>query len=569
MLSGQFVPETPANVIIQSDQVAWKNETSLFDLAYIRFPIDTVTLDFRLKARVTIVSGSGLQLMAGVFETDAPNLEGNGYQAGENFKKAGYCIKKKGFTLIERETETPRGTVDYSFEKQGRTLFLNINDKEMVNFYDPNFMQFPNSLFCLGLRPGGEVVIHDITLETRPTIDKSEPYVDDDIIVKLKTKPPRYFSMTRFHNLSLASSFRYISAYILNDVTQFQEKVDLFKHQYKKEKERGKRLESLLEITSEPGDFFVGTGAAVKKIKERATTIAGSNISVLIQGPTGTGKEILARFIHEKSPRKGKPFIKVDCSALPGDLIESELFGHEKGAFRGAIAQKIGRFELANGGTLFLDEISNLNQGVQAKLLNVLQDLVIQRIGGEKAIKLDIRILAASNINLDTLIEGGSFREDLFYRINTIAINLPPLAARLDDIPELVSHFITLFNESNGKEIKNLTSSAYKMLFDYPWPGNIRELRNVIQRATLFCEKDFVDEELIQLPGERLTASRPAKPKRKSYLLKEMTKEKILEIIKRQKGVVSYVADELGISRKACYFNMAKHGINISDFREK
>jgi DNA-binding NtrC family response regulator len=305
----------------------------------------------------------------------------------------------------------------------------------------------------------------------------------------------------------------------------------------------------------------------MSRIRSQAEIVAASLAPVLIQGGTGTGKEVLARFIHDKSDRRERPFIKVDCSALPRELIESELFGHEKGAFTGAVDRKTGRFEEAQGGTLFLDEVGNLARDTQIKLLNVLQDHAITRIGGASPVRLDIRVLCASNLNLEEMAASGAFREDLLFRINAITINLPPLSDRKEDIPELANFFLSIFNAANGKSIRGLTAGAFRKLYAYAWPGNVRELRNAIQRAVIFCGGSLIGPGHIELLS-RATRPSGAGKARPHYHLVEMNRKKFLEIVRRHNGRVGRMARELGVSRQACYDNLKKYKINPEKYRK-
>ncbi|WP_022949486.1 sigma-54-dependent transcriptional regulator [Methylohalobius crimeensis] len=232
----------------------------------------------------------------------------------------------------------------------------------------------------------------------------------------------------------------------------------------------------------------MGRSSAVRRLTNDVVQVAGSNFNVLVIGETGTGKELVSRAIHDASPRYGEPFVPVDCGALPESLVESELFGHEKGAFTGACVRKPGKFEQANGGTLFLDEISNMAASAQAKLLRAIQDRIVYRVGGTHALPVDVRIVAASNMDLASLMEQGSFRSDLFFRLSEFTVYVPLLRERCDDISFLVQRFVREANAELDKEIRGTTSEAIERLIGYSWPGNVRQLRNVIRRAALLAE---------------------------------------------------------------------------------
>ncbi|MFM8395480.1 MAG: nif-specific transcriptional activator NifA, partial [Acidobacteriota bacterium] len=233
---------------------------------------------------------------------------------------------------------------------------------------------------------------------------------------------------------------------------------------------------------------IIGNGKEIRDVYEQISQVADSNTNVLIRGESGTGKELVAHAIHYNSPRSARPFIKVNCAALPESLIEAELFGHEKGAFTGAISAKKGRFEMAEGGTLFLDEIGDLSPAMQVKLLRVLQEREFERVGGMETIKVNVRLIAATNVDLERAVQDGRFRSDLYYRLNVFSIYLPPLRERKTDILLLAEHFLEKYAKQNSKQIKRISTSAIDMLMSYHWPGNVRELENVIERATLVCE---------------------------------------------------------------------------------
>jgi DNA-binding NtrC family response regulator len=241
---------------------------------------------------------------------------------------------------------------------------------------------------------------------------------------------------------------------------------------------------------------IIGRSDKIKEVLYKIEKVAPTNATVLIRGESGTGKELIAKTIHQYSPRKDKPFIAVDCAGLTETLIESELFGHTKGAFTGAVAKKIGKFELAQGGTIFLDEIGNLTVNIQVKLLRTLQEREINRVGEKYPIKIDVRFVIAANSNLEEAMKSGAFREDLYHRINVFSIFLPPLREHREDIPLLAGHFLKQYNPMIGKNVKNISEESIKLLVDYSWPGNVRELQNAIQRAIIMAEDIILPEHL-------------------------------------------------------------------------
>lgn len=255
-----------------------------------------------------------------------------------------------------------------------------------------------------------------------------------------------------------------------------------------------------LQIAKQPHSNIVGRTEPMSEIYELIETVAPTRATVLIVGETGTGKELIARAIHYHSNRKDKPFIGVNCSAMPDNLWESEMFGHEKGAFTGAIATRKGRFELANKGTLFIDEVSEMSTALQVKLLRVLQEMEFERVGGAMTIEVDVRIIAAANRNLREGVQEGWFREDLFYRLNVINVLVPPLRDHKDDIPSLVDHFVTKYSRENGKAVQGISNGALEALMNYSFPGNIRELENIIERAVILTKETEIT--VHDLPAE-------------------------------------------------------------------
>ncbi|MDP6346643.1 MAG: sigma-54 dependent transcriptional regulator, partial [Alphaproteobacteria bacterium] len=261
-------------------------------------------------------------------------------------------------------------------------------------------------------------------------------------------------------------------------------------------------IAAVLEAVTEESHHLVFADPATRQVLVLADQIAGSSASILIGGESGTGKELLARYLHRKSQRADKPFVSVNCAAIPENLLESELFGHEKGAFTGAIARRIGKFEAANGGSLLLDEISEMDMHLQAKLLRVLQEREIDRVGGAKPVKIDIRLIATTNRLLQEEVAKGRFREDLFFRINVVLLRIPPLRQRPADIPVLCDHFISKYSEANGIPVRSLSPLAAEQMRRHRWPGNVRELENAMHRAVLLAAGDEITPEAIMLEGE-------------------------------------------------------------------
>jgi len=281
---------------------------------------------------------------------------------------------------------------------------------------------------------------------------------------------------------------------------------------------------------------------------ELAKTVADSKASVLIQGESGTGKELFARFLHNQSSRRNKSFVAVNCAALPEGLLESELFGHEKGSFTGAVSRKLGKFELAIGGTILLDEISEMNIQLQAKLLRVLQESEIDRVGGQKPVPIDTRVISTTNQDIEAAIQAEKFRADLYYRLNVVPIVLPPLRERRDDVPLLADCFIKKYNKIDGRNIKGLTKDAAQALMCMHWPGNVRELENMMERAVLLCRGELIDKDALFL-GERPKAAAVAELSSiPTGSLREMEKRMILNTLDQTNGNRTHAADILGIS---------------------
>jgi DNA-binding NtrC family response regulator len=303
-------------------------------------------------------------------------------------------------------------------------------------------------------------------------------------------------------------------------------------------------------------------------VRAWADKMAQSGATILIEGPTGSGKEVLARYIHEQSGRKGGPFVKVDCATIPQNLIESQLFGHEKGAFTGAESLFIGLCERADGGTLFLDEIANLSLDTQTKFLQFLNDFTLTRLGGRETVKVNVRCIAASNKSLPGLIAEGLFREDLYYRLSVFQLRMPSLVERREDIPMLCEHFLAYFNVVYRKNIPGFSSRALEKLLGHAWPGNIRELKNVMERAVLFCTGDRIGEEGIQFDPASGPARKTGKSLSSAYRLCLTPDSIVTELLEKHLGRVSAVVKELGTTNGAFYYFLRQRGIDPNRFRK-
>jgi len=317
-------------------------------------------------------------------------------------------------------------------------------------------------------------------------------------------------------------------------------------------------------------DEIVGSSAALQKVLSLVSKVAPTDASVLITGETGTGKELVARAIHRRSHRSSGAFVSVNCAAIPPDLIASELFGHEKGSFTGALQRRLGRFELAEGGTIFLDEVGELPLETQIALLRVLQEHEFERVGGTRSIRTNVRVVAATNRNLQAAIAAGTFRSDLFYRLNVFPIDMPPLRERREDIPVLVEYFVDHCARKVGKNIQGITKESLDLLRSYPWPGNIRELQNVIERSVIMCETENFSVDKTWLARQPL-ATEPKIPLDLSEKLAAQEKEMIEAALQESGGRVfgpSGAATKLGIARSTLESKIRSLKISKNSFKD-
>jgi len=335
-----------------------------------------------------------------------------------------------------------------------------------------------------------------------------------------------------------------------------------------------KELENLKENVKREYSFdnIISADGMMQDVFKLVTKVLNNDITVLIHGESGTGKELIARAIHYNGNRKDKPFIVVNCASIPRELLESELFGHEKGSFTGAYQRKLGKFELASGGTIFLDEVGELEMMLQAKLLRVIQEREFERVGGTELIKTDVRIISATNRELRQAVENKEFREDLFYRLNSFPIVVPPLRQRRGDILVLAQNFLTNFNKKLGKNVKGFSKKALKIIYDYNWPGNVREMENMIERSLIICEKDTIDLE--DIPSHIRVAEQPSNVDFSAALFSDdnivpfekLKEESIRHALKVTNGNIVEAAKKLQLGRATIYRLMEKYNIENRSF---
>lgn len=328
------------------------------------------------------------------------------------------------------------------------------------------------------------------------------------------------------------------------------------------------RLQEKLKDRFRPSNI-IGNSKGMQAVYDLIAQVSRSDTTVLIRGESGVGKELVAHAIHYNSTRAAKPFIKVNCAALPETLLESELFGHEKGAFTGAISTRKGRFELANGGTIFLDEVGDLSPTTQIKLLRVLQEKEFERVGGIITIRTDVRIIAATNRNLEELIQQGRFRQDLYYRLNVFPIHVPPLRERRTDILLLADFFVEKYSKIHHKNIRRISTPAIDMLMSYHWPGNVRELENCIERAVILSNDDVIRSYHLPPTLQTAEASGTEHVGTLQEALDNVERELIIDALKSSRGIMARAARSLGITERVMGLRTKKHGINPRRFRSK
>ncbi|MDR2554839.1 MAG: sigma-54 dependent transcriptional regulator [Fibromonadaceae bacterium] len=394
---------------------------------------------------------------------------------------------------------------------------LVVDDEEIMRDAVADILELKGHRCTVAANP--KIALEQISIENPDLIisDYKMPGMTGiDLLKAVKKERPSqpFLMMTAFGSIEMAvealqnGADHFIEKKDLEHAEIIEHAVAMVLEKYKYRTENSALRKKLCEKN------FIGHGEKFLALNKFVETVAPTNASVLITGESGVGKEVLARAVHYQSLRAGGPFVKINCAALPESLIESELFGHEKGAFTGALKTRRGKFELADGGTLLLDEIGEMPLAAQSKLLRVLQERVIVRIGGDDEIKVDVRIICTTNRDLKQEVENGTFREDLFYRLSVVPVHIPPLRERKEDIPDLLNYFIGKLNEENGYAVEEASEETVAMLQKQPWPGNIRQLENAIERAMVFCKSGILKPDFFDIEPAANTAN-AAKPKKK------------------------------------------------------
>jgi two-component system response regulator AtoC len=546
-----------------SDGWHWRPAKAGQGLLLIKEPQNLEKYDFKLEADLTVVRGGlpGL-ILAGEKTAEPLFPDYKGYLLGPDVTHKKFLIKKEG-ELVRAATfrdATASGIrVLMTFLKQQNRVACFLDNEFVAGLQDPDPIEKPGAFQYLYSRDLGEYIIHAVRIYILP---KGKTGQTDFNEVSLKNGTQNTF---RFHQLldrmASAENDPYYG-FLLYDISHLRKNIRTLKAAQASTAQERDRYKAMALEAEGGHNIMVGHTPTITRIRENARLAAASSATILVQGPTGTGKEVLAAYIHQQSLYRNGPFVKVDCSALPESLLESELFGFEKGAFTGALATRVGKLEAAKNGTLFLDEIGNLNTAIQAKLLRFLQDFELVRIGSNKKIKVDTRIIAASNRLLKELVAKARFRDDLYYRMNTIEFVLPPLCERKDDIPFLAAHFLGKYNKRLDRAIKGFSPASFRKMAEYGWPGNIRELENVVQKAVLFCQAETIQENMLDiafLPPDK-DAHRPM-PDIPFGDARALRAEHVRALLEMNNGIAVRAARQARVSKATFFRKMKKYGI--------
>jgi two-component system, NtrC family, response regulator AtoC len=448
------------------------------------------------------------------------------------------------------------------FMSTANTRILVVDDEEIVRESLAGWLEKDG--YTVGVAPDGATAISRIEKESWSILlaDIKMPGIDGlQVLKRAKEVSPSttMVIMTAYATVETAVSAMKLGAYDYLVKPFDPEELTVMIRRIVRQDELVHENETLRRALRREYHFrdLISKNPSMQALFELTRTAARSQSTILVFGESGTGKELLARAIHAESPRSAGPFVAISCAALTETLLESELFGHEKGAFTGAVARRRGAFETAHGGTLFLDEIGDISPKLQMDLLRVLEERRFCRVGGTEPIEVDVRVIAATNRNLQQAVAGGSFRDDLFYRLNVIPITLPPLRERVEDIPLLVDHFVERMSAEMGRKLDGVSREAIAALLDYPFPGNVRELRNIVERAMVCAPGPLLLPADFRLPGAEAQAPPPATP----ATLEEVERRHITSVLEQMNGNISQAARVLGVDRATLYNKMRRYGL--------
>jgi len=556
-LSGLIVGD---NVTAGPEGLEWRVTESLGQLLTLDAPVDWDTQDFKVSITLSGLNGQAPCLVIGDKPPDSSDwADHNGYILGPATLGNALLLKKQTFPLyLEKVTSSPWPIGEYSFSRIDRTFLIERDGKLIFSYTDFDACSRGRTWLSFWLKQGHSCIVKSLDISVT---DRKAAQAFYAPFISFKAALHKHFLLSSLGCYYYDSGDEHLLFHQLEEVTGIKERLDNLKQAHETAVRKERETSLLLQEYQEGGNALIGPSKTMAAIRMQAEKIGQTSTTVLITGETGTGKEVLARFIHSKGERSKGKFVKVDCSTLPATLMESLLFGHEKGAFTGADRAKPGLFQEADNGTLFLDEVGNLSSQVQAKLLQFLQDHSVTPIGGRKSVHLDIHVISASNVPLETLVSQGLFRSDLYYRMAVALLHVPPLRERTEDVPAISAHFLRELNVRHQRNVRGLTPGAYRKLYGCPWSGNVRELKNTLERAFLFCKaRDISADDIVY---ERNFARAP---KLRSPV--ELTKTDAIRLIRKHQGVIKNVAAELKVSRRALYGFFAKQGIRPNDLRK-
>lgn len=532
---------------------------------------DFRTHDFSIEAHVECIRGEPpFFILCGVPLNKAMYPDSSGFFLGPlvgrnaSGDRAQQVLKFSGdmLRLFDAPPIRPDRSLDFLILKRGQELRYFINGKGIGTFpLNSIFLRPDAGAIITGLRKRQSCLFSRLRV-TRHSLSRESPGDGPGLTSFFRRDPSRPFSV--YSEYLPTDHPGDLNLLRLEDLSAREELSRYIQEVNRKEAEL-KRLKRII-YRAKGVAHIVGEHPGMEKLRTVIKSVADSNAVLFLTGETGTGKSLIARAVHEESDRRNRPFITLDCSTLPESLMESELFGFVKGAFTGAHSDHPGRFEQAHTGTLFLDEIGNIPLHVQSKLLNVLQDFTIQRLGGAASIPLDVRLITATNSDLKALIEAGKFRRDLFYRLNVLEFKIPPLRERLEDIPALCEHFLNTDLTRYNHPVERLSPGVYDRLMGYSWPGNVRELFNVLLKAVVLCKNSTLQPADIALPETNAVAPAEMGPGG-GRAGRRLAAEQVMDELRKCRGNIRWTAENLGISRVAVYQKLRKAGVNPKSLR--